>query len=71
MRDNIPKIIGLFLVRSSMDKLQYELYNYINTNESILNYMNEPEQISKERALLKAQLETLRKAQKIIKMDPQ
>jgi hypothetical protein len=71
VRDNIPKIIGLFLVRSSMDKLQYELYNYINTNESILNYMNEPEQISKERALLKAQLETLRKAQKIIKMDPQ
>ena len=71
VRDNIPKLIGLFLVRSSMDKLQYELYNYINTNESILNYMNEPEQISKERALLKAQLETLRKAQKIIKMDPQ
>ena len=71
VRDNIPKIIGFFLVRSSMDKLQYELYNYINTSESILNYMNEPEAISKERAVLKTQLETLRKAQKIIKMDPQ
>ena len=71
VRDNIPKIIGFFMVRSSMDKLQYEMYNYINSNESILNYMNEPEAISKERGVLKTQLDTLRKAQKIIKMDPQ
>ena len=70
VRDSAPKLIGYFLVRSSMDRLQYELYNYLNANDHILECMNEPENISKERSVLRKQLETLRKAQKIIKMDP-
>lgn len=70
VRDSAPKLIGFFLVRSSMDRLQYELYNYLNANDRILECMSEPENITKEREVLRKQLETLRKAQKIIKLDP-
>lgn len=70
VRDSAPKLIGYFLVRSSMDRLQYEFYNYLNANDRILECMSEPENITKERDVLRKQLETLRKAQKIIKLDP-
>ena len=70
VRDTAPKLIGYFLVRSSMDRMQYEFYNHMNANDKILECMSEPENISKEREVLRKQLETLRKAQKIIKMDP-
>jgi hypothetical protein len=42
VRDTIPKLIGYFLVRMSQDKLQAELYQKINEDESILDTLGEP-----------------------------
>lgn len=71
VRDSVPKVIGTFLVRSVMDKIQMELYERINMTESILSKLSEPPHISAERDMLKNQLITLRKAEKIMKHDPQ
>ncbi|CAG9332684.1 unnamed protein product [Blepharisma stoltei] len=70
VRDTVPKIIGYFLVRSVMDKLQMELYESINRSETILNLLSEPAHITTERDNIKKQLQTLRKAEKILKHDP-
>lgn len=70
VRDSIPKTIGTFLVRSVMDKMQMELYERINMTESILSKLSEPPHITAERDMLKNQLSTLRKAEKIMKHDP-
>ena len=35
VKDSIPKSIGYFLVRQSQDKLQFELYNQVNTNKAL------------------------------------
>ena len=71
VRDTIPRTVGYFLVRSSMDKMQLEMYKKINLNENLLTHLSEPSHITKEREMLKKQLETLRKAEKILKHDPQ
>ncbi|CAG9319617.1 unnamed protein product [Blepharisma stoltei] len=70
VRDSVPKAIGTFLVRSVMDKMQMELYERINMTETILAKVSEPPHITAERNMLKGQLETLRKAEKIMKHDP-
>jgi len=53
-----------------MDTLQRELYESINRSESILNCLSEPAHITTERENIKKQLATLRKAEKILKHDP-
>jgi dynamin 1-like protein len=70
VRDTVPKVIGYFLVRSVMDKMQMHLYEFINQNELVLNLVSEPAHISTERDALRKQLVTLRKAEKILKHDP-
>ncbi|CAG9313802.1 unnamed protein product [Blepharisma stoltei] len=70
VRESVPKAIGTFLVRSIMDKIQLELFERINMSESIVNKLSEPKHITAERDMLKNQLETLRKAEKILKHDP-
>jgi len=70
VRDTVPKIVGYFLVRAVMDTLQRELYESINRSESILNCLSEPAHITTERENIKKQLATLRKAEKILKHDP-
>jgi hypothetical protein len=71
VRDTVPKVVGYFLVRSVMDKMQLHLYEFINQNEAVLNLVSEPSHISTEREALRKQLATLRKAEKILKHDPQ
>lgn len=71
VRDSVPKVIGYFLVRTIMDKIQLELYEQINHSESIINHLSEPAYITAEREGVKKQLETLRKAEKIIKHNPE
>ena len=71
VRDSVPKVIGYFLVRTIMDKLQLELYEQINHSESIVNRLSEPPSIAAERESLRKQLETLRKAEKILKHNPE
>ena len=71
VRDSVPKIIGYFLVRVIMDKMQLELYEQINNSESIINQLSEPAHITAERDSIKKQLDTLRKAEKILKHSPE
>lgn len=71
VRDTVPKIIGYFLVRTIMDKLQLELYDQINRSEVIINQLSEPANIAAEREQIKKQLETLRKAEKLLKHNPE
>ena len=71
VRDSVPKVIGYFLVRRIMDKMQLELYEQINSSESIINHLSEPPHISAERENIKKQLETLRRAEKILKHNPE
>ena len=71
VRDSVPKVIGHFLVRSIMDKMQLELYEQINNSETIISQLSEPAHITAERESLKKQLETLRKAEKILKHTPE
>ena len=71
VRDSVPKVVGYFLVRSIMDKMQLELYEQINNSESIINQLSEPAHITAERDGIKKQLDTLRKAEKILKHNPE
>ena len=41
IRDSIPKLIGTFLVKAIQDRLQFVLHNEINSNEEILDQLNE------------------------------
>jgi len=71
VRDTVPKVVGYFLVRTIMDKMQLELYEQINHSENIINHLSEPAYITAERDSLKKQLETLKKAEKILKHNPE
>jgi dynamin 1-like protein len=70
VRDSVPKIIGTFLVRACQYELQFTLYDSINKHEALLNLLSEPESISMERTTLTKTLETLNKALRAIKKDP-
>lgn len=70
VRDSIPKLIGYFLVKSSQDRLQFELYAQINKNEAFTKQLGEPERVAEERKSLNATLDTLKKALKVLQRDP-
>ncbi|KAH8582171.1 dynamin-related DRPB, partial [Cryptosporidium sp. chipmunk genotype I] len=70
IRDSVPKIIGHFLVRQIMDKLQFQLYNEFNKAERLSDLLNEPNHIVEERKALMNQLNTLKKASTILQRDP-
>lgn len=70
VRDTIPKSIGYFLVKSSQERLQFELYAQINKNESLTKSLGEPERVAEERKSLNTTLETLKKAIKVLQRDP-
>ncbi|PPS96988.1 Dynamin-like protein [Cryptosporidium hominis] len=70
IRDSVPKIIGHFLVRQIMDKLQFQLYNEFNKAERLSDLLNEPNHIVEERKALVNQLNTLKKASTILQRDP-
>lgn len=70
IRDSVPKVVGYFLVKSSQDRLQFELYAQINKNEVLTKQLGEPERVAEERKQLNATLETLKKAIKVLQRDP-
>lgn len=70
VRDAIPKTIGYFLVKSSQDRLQFELYAQINKNEAFTKQLGEPERVAEERKSLNTTLDTLKKALKVLQRDP-
>ncbi|OII75132.1 dynamin family protein [Cryptosporidium andersoni] len=70
IRDSVPKIIGHFLVRQIMDKLQFELYNEFNKAECLSDLLSEPSHVVEERKALLSQLNTLKKASQVLQRDP-
>lgn len=46
LRECIPKCIGYFLVKSSQDKMQFNLYNEMLKNENVMGLMVEPAYIT-------------------------
>ncbi|EEA07619.1 dynamin family protein [Cryptosporidium muris RN66] len=70
IRDSVPKIIGHFLVRQIMDKLQFELYNEFNKAECLSDLLSEPSHVVEERKALLNQLNTLKKASQVLQRDP-
>jgi hypothetical protein len=71
VRDSVPKAIGYFLVRASQEKLQFELYNQVNSNKSLSANLGEPKNITERRKQLKTVLETLRNSIKVLQRDPE
>ena len=65
VRETIPKLIGYFLVRMSQDKLQGELYQRINENDTILDSLGEPKHISERRRTLNEIIKTLKESLKV------
>lgn len=70
VRETIPKLIGHFLVRMSQEKLQAELYQKINENESILDSLGEPKHITERRRTLTEIIKTLKESLKVLQRDP-
>ena len=71
VRETIPKLIGHFLVRMSQDKLQAELYQKINEDESILESLGEPKHITERRRTLNEIIKTLKESLKVLQRDPE
>jgi GTP-binding protein EngB required for normal cell division len=70
VRDSVPKIIGTFLVRACQDDLKFTLYDAINKHDELMTLLSEPESITMERQTLQKTLDTLNKAIRAIKKDP-
>lgn len=71
VKDSIPKAIGYFLVRMSQEKLQFELYNQVNTNKSLTSSLGEPRNITERRKALQEILSTLKNSLKVLQRDPE
>jgi len=70
VRETIPKLIGYFLVRMSQEKLQAEMYQKINDNETILDSLGEPKHITERRRTLTDIIKTLKESLKVLQRDP-
>ena len=72
IRDSIPKVIGHFLVRGVQEKMQLELFKRLGQMRDAVNRaLGEPAAIVQERKALNAQLDTLRKAERVLTRDPE
>lgn len=71
LRDSIPKSIGYFLVKSIQDNMQLQLYNQLYKSTEMVNVLNEPEHISRQREELVKSIKIMKDAQKIIRRDPE
>ncbi|KEG02383.1 dynamin GTPase [Plasmodium vinckei vinckei] len=70
VRDSVPKIIGYFLIRRLQEKMQFELYSDLNSEQKLFELLNEPLHVLKEREHLNHQLEILKKANQVLLKDP-
>ena len=55
----------------TQDRLQAELYQKINENESILDSLGEPKHISDRRNTLNEIIRTLKESLKVLQRDPE
>jgi len=65
-RDSIPKAIGFFLVRSSQQRLQFELYKAINENKMLTDSLGEPQRVTERRKQLNELRDTLNNSLKVL-----
>ncbi|KNG76620.1 dynamin protein [Plasmodium falciparum IGH-CR14] len=70
VRDSVPKMIGYFLIRKLQEKMQFELYSDLNSEQKLYDLLNEPPNVVKEREHLNNQLEILKKANQVLLKDP-
>ena len=70
VRETVPKLIGHFLVRMTQDKLQAELQTRINDNESLLESLGEPKNVTERRNMLTSIIKTLKASLKLLQRDP-
>lgn len=56
VRDRVPKTIGFFLVHNCQNKIQFHLYNEINTNKQLASSLGEHPAITDERNSLTKRL---------------
>ncbi|GAW81215.1 dynamin-like protein [Plasmodium gonderi] len=70
VRDSVPKIIGYFLIRKLQEKMQFELYSDLNSEQKLYELLNEPPHVVKEREHLNGQLDILKKANQVLLKDP-
>lgn len=66
MSDQIPRIIGKFLIQDTIDELRLSTF-YLTTGGVVLEMLKEPEHISIRRNELRVKLQTLKKSKNIIK----
>ena len=71
LRDSIPKSIGYNLVLSIQENMQLHLYDALYKNQEIVEVLNEPEGIKRQRIELTRQIKVMRDAQKVIRRDPE
>ncbi|CAD8057356.1 unnamed protein product [Paramecium primaurelia] len=69
-RDNIPKLVGYFLVKGCQTKMLMQLQQNLMQNQYLLQAISEDQNIVEERKKLNKEIETFKNAQKIIKRDP-
>jgi dynamin 1-like protein len=62
VRDNIPKLIGHFLVRGSQNDMLLELQDNLMQNQDYLDVISEPIHIVQERTNLKREVAVLKNA---------
>lgn len=70
VRDLVPKAVGYYLVRTVLDKLQFELIQALNHPEKIGILLGEPPHIQEERRQLVSQRAVLSKAHGVLTRDP-
>ncbi|VWU52278.1 dynamin-like protein [Hepatocystis sp. ex Piliocolobus tephrosceles] len=70
VRDSVPKMIGYFLIRKLQEKMQFELYSDLNSEQKLYELLNEPAHVVKEREILNKQLDILKKANHVLTKDP-
>ena len=70
IRDVAPKIIGYYMVKTVMEKLQFNLFSRVGNKEQIHMLLSEPSHIAEERKRLNQTYDTLRNALKVLTKDP-
>ena len=70
LRDAIPKTIGYTLLKPIENNMKMELYKMLNEDKKIVEVLNEPEGIARQRIELTRQIKVMKDAQKVIKRDP-
>lgn len=53
LKDTVPKIIGNFLIKSTVNDIKFVLFESLSNEETFLNKMSEPSNIENERNALK------------------